>query len=601
MVIVALTVTGFGVLVFKLIGDAEAGRTDAAASAIARTARGIELDAVRTAAPAARRAAGDPTLLAAIRAGDRQSADRAAARLRVAGSLARLQVTAGRRVLADAGAPDAIAPVRQPVVFAGSDRRALVLASTLRAGRLARLLAPPGGRVTVRLGGAVLAAAGRDTRADDHRTAVSSVRDFSGRRATVTISAPVDDNAAGVSRTAALAVLLAFAGLAVLAALAVSRGLHRQMEAFLQAARRIGEGDFTATVPVQGHDEFGQLGLQFNHMGEQLAARLEELRRERSRVRESARRIGRAFGSNLDRHALLELGVRTAVDAVQAEDGRASLLAGPGELTEAARTGTLARSGEALQSAERRALATDALAEAAHGDVHALAARLRPAGGGAVLGTLAVARTGLPFSRTDQELFGFVSGQAAAALDNVELHELVRRQAVTDEVTGLANHRRFQETLRAELERGRRFEHDVGLLLLDIDDFKRVNDEHGHQQGDEVLRAVAGALRTSSRDVDEPARYGGEEFAVILPETDREDAWHAGERVRKAIAALAVPQRGGGGTLGVTVSIGVAAGRGVPPAELVGAADRALYDAKRTGKNRTVRAEPSPAGRFSAG
>jgi len=176
----------------------------------------------------------------------------------------------------------------------------------------------------------------------------------------------------------------------------------------------------------------------------------------------------------------------------------------------------------------------------------------------------------------------------------------VRRQAITDELTGLSNHRRFQEVTSIELERARRFDHDVGLVLLDVDNFKRVNDTYGHQQGDAVLRAVARVLRQSCREIEEPARYGGEELAVTLPETDLEGAYRLAERVRNAIEQLEVPLVDGAGRIAVTASIGVASAQEARKEDLIEAADRALYEAKRTGKNRTVRGALAPVGAGSA-
>jgi diguanylate cyclase (GGDEF)-like protein len=201
-------------------------------------------------------------------------------------------------------------------------------------------------------------------------------------------------------------------------------------------------------------------------------------------------------------------------------------------------------------------------------------------------------RRGRPFSPAERELFTYLASQGGASLENVALHERVQRQAVTDELTGLANHRAFQEALASEIERARRFETSVGLVLIDIDDFKRVNDTHGHQTGDRVLAAVARVLRNESREIDHPARYGGEELAVVLPGADLDGAHGLAERVRRAIAALEVPLGEDVPPLRITASFGVAS---LPECAddqvaVIAAADEAMYEAKRSGKNRTVRA-----------
>ena len=229
------------------------------------------------------------------------------------------------------------------------------------------------------------------------------------------------------------------------------------------------------------------------------------------------------------------------------------------------------------------------------GELYALSHPLRAQEGGRILGMLTVARASQGFSDGERELFAYLSHQAGVSIENVDLHETVQRQAVTDELTGLFNHRRFQEVIFQEVERAKRFEGDVGLIMLDIDNFKRVNDTYGHMQGDLVLREVARVLRESSREIDEPARYGGEEMAVALPGTDLDGAFNFAERVRHAIESLELPLIEGGGTLRVTASFGAAAleqGNGAADKDaLVAAADAALYRAKRSGKNRTVSAE----------
>jgi diguanylate cyclase (GGDEF)-like protein len=131
-------------------------------------------------------------------------------------------------------------------------------------------------------------------------------------------------------------------------------------------------------------------------------------------------------------------------------------------------------------------------------------------------------------------------------------------------------------------------------MMLDIDDFKRINDTYGHQQGDLVLIEVGRVLRNLSRDIDEPARYGGEEMAVVLPQTDVGGAELLAERMRDAIESLQIERLDGEGPLRVTASFGVAS---LPHSardkdSLIAEADAALYRAKRTGKNRVARAEP---------
>ena len=176
----------------------------------------------------------------------------------------------------------------------------------------------------------------------------------------------------------------------------------------------------------------------------------------------------------------------------------------------------------------------------------------------------------------------FVS-HGALALRNGWLLEQVQRMAATDGLTGVANRTTFQERLDSELARAARAGEDLTLLMLDIDQFKRLNDAHGHQVGDGVLRRVARALKAGSRPYDTPARYGGEEFALVLPRTSQEDGLVIAERIRAAIAEMGEGPR-------VTASVGVATFPldAATADELVGAADAALYESKRAGRNRVT-------------
>ncbi|MCC6830400.1 MAG: diguanylate cyclase [Thermoleophilia bacterium] len=168
----------------------------------------------------------------------------------------------------------------------------------------------------------------------------------------------------------------------------------------------------------------------------------------------------------------------------------------------------------------------------------------------------------------------------AAAAQRTQL----RAQATSDPLTGLANHRTFHERLHAEAARSRRSGASLALVLLDIDRFKSVNDLHGHQCGDEVLRTIAAVLAEDARTTDLAARLGGEEFALLLSDSGDDGALAVAERLRAAIAATRVQGPGR-----VTASFGVASlGPDGDPDELVRAADRALYAAKGAGRDRCV-------------
>jgi diguanylate cyclase (GGDEF)-like protein len=166
----------------------------------------------------------------------------------------------------------------------------------------------------------------------------------------------------------------------------------------------------------------------------------------------------------------------------------------------------------------------------------------------------------------------------------------VASQAATDGLTGLANRRSFDDELALEWRRAERVGDSLALLLIDLDDFKSVNDEFGHQAGDAVLRRVSAILDSGARQVDLAARYGGEEFALLAPETNALGARKLAERLRADIEAATIELLNGS-KLRVTASFGVAIkGELERPEELVAAADEALYEAKRNGKNRIVMA-----------
>lgn len=204
---------------------------------------------------------------------------------------------------------------------------------------------------------------------------------------------------------------------------------------------------------------------------------------------------------------------------------------------------------------------------------------------GKVTGVLCLDRLGgRTFSDGDLEPVILFANLAAIAIQNARTYEEMERQAISDGLTGIHNYRHFHESLQAEVSRAGRYGERFCLLMMDLDHFKAVNDTIGHQKGDDVLRAVAGVLRSCSRGSDHLARYGGEEFAMILPQTSLEEAKPLAERIRASIAALDP----GHPDLRVTMSIGVSA---YPESAkdsdgVLGTADAALLRAKKSGRDR---------------
>jgi diguanylate cyclase (GGDEF)-like protein len=193
-------------------------------------------------------------------------------------------------------------------------------------------------------------------------------------------------------------------------------------------------------------------------------------------------------------------------------------------------------------------------------------------------------------SRAERRVVSMVeqfAAHASLALRNAWLLEQVQKMATTDGLTGIANRRSFDIGLERELSRAVRNDAPLSVVLIDLDHFKQLNDTHGHQVGDEVLRLVGGALAESCRDFDMAARYGGEEFAVILPGCSEAESLDAAERFRRVVGECDSP-------VPITASVGVSSypTSGLTTGELVKAADDALYQSKRAGRNRVTTARP---------
>ncbi len=198
---------------------------------------------------------------------------------------------------------------------------------------------------------------------------------------------------------------------------------------------------------------------------------------------------------------------------------------------------------------------------------------------------------------TDPTDLDLLRARARTLLELKQYLDSCQEAAFTDHLTGLANRRRFERQLEREVARTGRYGRPFCLLLIDIDNFKDVNDTFGHEAGDEALRGVANVIQSGTRGIDTGARIGGDEFAVILPETSLELGLEVAERLRSAIAALDAPHGAR-----ISASLGVAE---LPACahtgdELRAAADAALYEAKRSGRDRAACAPTADANRTPA-
>ncbi|HEY8859544.1 MAG TPA: diguanylate cyclase, partial [Gaiellales bacterium] len=338
-------------------------------------------------------------------------------------------------------------------------------------------------------------------------------------------------------------------------------------------------------------DELSQLGSAIDEISSELTTRMGELEAERGRFKETLQRYGETLAATHDLDALVGAVLDTAVQATRARGGRLLLYdAERGEAVEQARIGTArgSRSDLPVVVAAGDGLEGDALAshEPRVAQVPRAVLAVPILREHHLLGLVtAVDPEEGAFSDDDVESLSALAVQAGVAIENARLHRVVERQAVTDALTGLANRRQFYEVLGREYERAQRFGQPVSLILLDIDDFKQINDVHGHGVGDDVLRMVAQTLVEIAGPGAHVCRVGGEEFTVIMPGCDSAVALDLAERIRTGIA------RGRVGSLGrVTVSVGVAEAptHARSARELVARADGAIMVAKARGKDRVV-------------
>jgi diguanylate cyclase (GGDEF)-like protein len=372
--------------------------------------------------------------------------------------------------------------------------------------------------------------------------------------------------------------------------------VERPIRRLLAGVRQLGTGDLAVRIPVRGGDELAELAGSFNQMAGDLGHSLQEIQNKQAEL-SVVYSILERLTKTIDLGELKEIILQTIIDVLGAD--RVLLLSNLTS-TEAGEVLIRTRDVNRVHRISDIEDCTDLLPD---GFPSELASRWRrgelqqpivtPDRQVAVIPVqVRDARVALlmlkrerplKHSEANPELLSALAHHIGVAFENAHLYTL----AITDELTQLYTLRHFQNRIEECVSRYKRYEQKVGVVMLDLDHFKRINDTWGHPMGDEILRRVARVLLRTIRAVDSAYRCGGEEFAILLPETDSATARLVAERVRQEIAGIQVPLHEGG-TVAVTASIGFAVcpDNGVSVQELVAVADGALYEAKRGGRNR---------------
>src|SRR4051794_14331727 len=407
IVLVILPMIVVAAVGFVLASDSEQGKTDARLSESQRSASGLFREKQDMAENAARTIAGDQELAQAIQDGRRGPIQARLDELARANGIRRGVMTLQKAGRFETGRGDVLAPARTRLLDARGATAGVLTLSAVGAEEYAQLTERvTGADVVVRSGSNMLTStlpdAGAERLPDQGQVEIGGrgLRvtgfdgpGFSGGRVQVRLLAEPENAGLSGASIEVIAILLAALIAAFAFALTVSRSLQAQIERLLDAARKLAGGDFGIEVPTEGNDEFAALGTEFNLMARELQKRLEELQLERRRLREAIRRTGQSFAKGLDRDAVLEIAVQTAVDAVGADCGRAVLwLGSQARPQQVAAEGDVEGYRDAIDAAEAAARAAEDVVEADLADDFALSHPLRAQEGGRILGMLTVAR-----------------------------------------------------------------------------------------------------------------------------------------------------------------------------------------------------------------
>lgn len=393
-----------------------------------------------------------------------------------------------------------------------------------------------------------------------------------------------------------LGLMLGMAIMAGLLGFLLARNITLPLRELTSATAAGIQGDLGRAVEVKSKDEIGSLANSFGLMQASLRDYIGDLEESRTQLLLALSYAGEILGSTSDRARMM----KTTAEAARLATGasgiwvelfasnrppvRSAVSSGvpswffndkmkrqAGMLAEQVAAGSIT-GGEVLEFVH----GNEAIAYPLVHERQALGAMVAVFGFG-------------QFSEESRKMLGSLAAQAASAVENVNFVELQELLATTDPMTSLFNFRYLCTCMDKEISKSRRYGHKLSAAILDLDDFKAINDTFGHQAGDELLRAVGEVLTSGVRDSDMVARYGGEEFSVVFPETDKADALMVVEKLRRGIAEISLADYP---EMRITTSIGIAGfpEDGADKTDLLVSADKALYRAKAAGKNRSVTA-----------
>lgn len=385
--------------------------------------------------------------------------------------------------------------------------------------------------------------------------------------------------------------------------MSVDDRLARFVRDLAAAARAAGTDDETA-VKAPAEPDLAELAEAFNQMLDRLHRQRVALEERDANFRSALNRLGDALTVTHDRAGIISAVLETSALSVGAGCGVFYAVVPPAGRLRAMSCYRCDCEGNELEPGAGAAGVAAASDEVAYGAARAdldsaepdadtaVAVPLRR--GNRTIGVLALYGRGpeATFSDDDVHILQSLVRQAETAIENTFLYEEATRLSITDGLTGLWNRRLFDLRMNEELQRAIRFQEPFGLLLVDLDHFKGINDRFGHQAGDAVLVELARRLTDATREVDVVTRFGGEEFALILPKTPVQGTMRLAAKVREVVADE--PFAAGAASIPVSVSVGAAAypDHGLSAADLLAAADAALYRAKANGRNRVEEAEP---------